>query len=198
MATKGLMRPYYAIYKASGDTVTYSDGGIAGHAISYSLSAERGDNVDLYADNEIVETDFGKFKSGTLTLNTDNLSDEISKALLGCKGVTRQVGDNSVTELVWDDDQTPVEVGFGVIETKQVSGVNKYRAVVLARVAFSLNSEEATTKGETVEWQTPTIEGKVMRSEQVDSNYKHPWKFEATFDSLASAEAYIKAVLIIA
>lgn len=197
MATKGLMRPYYALYSASGNTVTYSNGGIAGHAISYSLSAERGDNVDLYADNEIVETDFGKFKSGTLTLKTDNLSDSISKALLGCKEVTRTVGSASVTELVWDDDQSPVEVGFGVIETKQVAGVDKYRAVVLARVTFSLNSEEATTKGESVEWQTPSIEGKVHRSAQVDTNYNHPWKFEATLDSLTSAEDYIKAVLSI-
>lgn len=195
MATKGLMRPYYAIYGASGATVTYTDGGLAGHAISYSLTAEKGDDVDLYADNEIVETDHGKFRSGTLTLGTDNLSQDIAKALLGAKEVTRTVGSDSVTELVWDDDQASVEVGFGIVETKQVAGVDKYRAVVLARVAFSLNSEEANTKGETVEWQTPSIEGKVLRSAQVDENYKHPWKFEATFDSLKNAEDYIKAVL---
>lgn len=195
MATKGLMKPYYAVYTASGATVTYSDGGIAGHAINYSLTAEKGDNVDLYADNEIVETDYGKFKSGTLTLGTDNLSTAISKALLGVKEVSRTVGSDTVTELVWDDDQATVEVGFGIIETKQVAGVDKYRAVVLARVTFSLNSEQATTQGENVEWQTPSIEGKVLRSALVDTNYNHPWKFEATLDSLASAEAYIKAVL---
>ena len=195
MATKGLKLPYYAVYTGGTNTATYSNSGIAGHAISFSLSAEKTDDVPLYADNEIVEIDHGKFREGTLTLNTDNLSDALSKALLGAKEKTRTVGSTTVTELVWDDDQSYVEVGLGIIECKQVSNVDKFRAVVILRVAFSLTSEQATTQGETVEWQTPTIEGKVYRSALNDSDYKHPWKVEATFDTEAEAEAYIKAVL---
>lgn len=199
MATKGLCKPYYALYTPGTDTASYASGGLVGHAISYSLSANKTDDVNLYADNVIVETDKGKFREGTLTLNTDNLSQAVSKALLGAKEKTRSVGTGqdavTVTELVWDDEATSVNIGFGIIECKQVSNVDKFRAVILLNVAFSLNSEEATTQGETVEWQTPTIEGKVYRSALNDSDYKHPWKVEATFDTEAAAEAYIKAVL---
>ena len=37
-----------------------------------------------------------------------------------------------------------------------------------------------TTKGESIEFSTPTIEGTVLRRNKVDGQGKHPWKAEVT------------------
>lgn len=197
MAQKGLIKPYFAKYNYNEETgkVTYSDGGIAGKAIEYGISAEKTDDNYLYADDHIVETDRGKFKSGTYTLGTAHLSQEISKTILGAKEVTRQIGEASVKELVYDDDQKGVPVGIGIVEVHQVSGADKFRAVIALKVVFNIPEESATTKGETIEWKTPSIEGRIERSDEESENYNHPWKLEAWFDSKTDAETYIKAVL---
>ena len=197
MAQKGLIKPYFAKYGYDEITekVTYSEGGIAGKAIEYSLACEKTDDNYLYADDQIVETDRGRFKSGTYTLGTAHMSQEISKTLLGVKEVTRQIGETSVTELVYDDDQKSVPVGIGIVEVHQVNGADKFRAVIAVKVVFNIPEESATTKGETIEWKTPSIEGSIERSDEETANYKHPWKLEAWFDSAAEAEEYIKTVL---
>ena len=67
MATIGLSKPFYAIYAASGATVSYTSGGVLGKAVELSMELEGGDANILYADNGPAEsaTTFG---GGTLTI----------------------------------------------------------------------------------------------------------------------------------
>ena len=74
----------------------------------------------------------------------------------------------------------------------QVDGEEFHRAIVLARVLYNLPNDSATTKGESVEWQTQEVSGKILRSEQNDDTYKHPWKFSADFSTEDNAVKYIK------
>lgn len=195
MAIKGLARPVFGEYGYDGSKVTYSKGIVAGNAIEYSAEIETSDDNPLYGDNRIIENDYGTFNKGTLTLNTSDMDQELSKALLGVKEVKRTVGETQVTELVYDDDAKQTPKGFGIIETHQINDKNKYRAVILAKVTPKIPAEAATTKGETVEWQTKEIECTILRSEEVSENYNHPWKFEAWFDSEEEAFKYLKTVL---
>ena len=75
------------------------------------------------------------------------------------------------------------DLGFGIIIKKKVSGADKYRAVFFHKIKFNIPEDAATTQGETIEWQTPTIEGVIMR----DDSTKHAWKSEATLDTEADA-----------
>lgn len=197
MAKTGVLRPYFAKYNYNAETgaVTYSDGGILGKVIDYSISCEKTEDNKLYADNEVAEIDRGKFKSGTYKLGTSHLSQEVSKIILGAKEVEYTKGSLSVTEIVYDDDAEPVPLGIGVVETHRINGSDKYRAVIALKVVFNVPEESATTKGETIEWQTPSIEGTIERSDEKDTNYNHPWKREAWFDDESKAEEYIKSVL---
>ena len=195
MAIKGLSTLAFADYNYNGAAVTYTNGFIAGAAIEYGLEIETSDNNPLYGDDHIIENDYGIFNGGTLTVNTSDLDQYGSKRMLGLKEVKYQVGDVSVTELVTDDDARSKPKGFGTIETHQINDIDKYRAVILCKVAMGIPAEAATTKGESIEWQTKEIEGTVSRSDQNDSNYKYPWKREAWFDDRDSALEYIKTVL---
>lgn len=197
MATIGLSKPYYAIYAEAGGVVSYSDGAVMGKATEANISIETTEDNNLYGDNGLAETD-RRFANGTLTLSTTDLSQEVSKAILG---LTEQaitgidgVTDTSVKELVYDDVQVTPYLGVGFIIKKKVNGAYKWRGVVLPKVMFSVPEDAATTQGESIEWQTPELTGTIMR----DDSATHVWKKEATFTTEAQAEAYIKARLGIA
>lgn len=191
MATIGVSKPYYAIYSATGTTVKYTAGGVMGKATEVNVEIESTDSNNLYGDNGIVETD-RQFSGGTITVKPDDLSQEVSKAILGLKeqevdsidGVT----DESVQELIYDDDQNTPYLGVGFIVKKKVGGVLKWRAVVLTKVMFSIPADAATTQGESIEWQVPELSATITR----DDSEKHIWKREATFTTEAQAEAYLK------
>lgn len=191
MATIGVSKPYYAVYSATGTSVTYTGGGVMGKATEVGVEIETTEDNNLYADNGIAETD-RQFSGGTLTVKPDDLSQEVSKAILGLKeqevGTIDGVTDESVMELIYDDDQVTPYLGVGFIIKKQVKGVTKWRAVVLTRVMFSVPADAATTQGESIEWQVPELSATITR----DESEKHAWKKEATFTTEAQAEAYIK------
>mgnify|MGYP004464127543 FL=1 len=197
MATIGLSKPYYAIYAEAGGVVSYSDGAVMGKATEANISIETTEDNNLYGDNGLAETD-RRFANGTLTLSTTDLSQEVSKAILGLteQAITGVDGvtDTSVKELVYDDTQVTPYLGVGFIIKKKVNGAYKWRGVVLPKVMFSVPEDAATTQGESIEWQTPELTGTIMR----DDSATHVWKKEATFTTEAQAEAYIKARLGIA
>lgn len=191
MATIGLSKPYYAVYSNAGTTVSYANGGVMGKATEANIEVETTEDNNLYADNSIAETD-RSFAGGTLTLSTDDLSQEVSKAILGIKEETISeitgVTDEDASELIYDDTQKTPYLGTGFIIKKKVGGVYKWRAVVLTKVMFAIPSDAATTQGETIEWQVPELSATILR----DDSANHVWKREATFTSEAQAEAYIK------
>ena len=194
MAVIGLSKPYYGIYNVSGTTVSYSDGAVMGKATEANIGINTTEDNNLYADNAIAETD-RSCSGGSLALSTDDLSQEVSKAILGLTENTitgiEGVTDVSVKELVYDDTQTTPYLGVGFIVKKKVGGSYKWRAVVLCKVMFSVPADAATTQGESIEWQVPELNATIMR----DDSATHMWKREATFTTEAQAEAYIMARL---
>lgn len=191
MAIIGLSKPYYAIYSATGSAVSYASGGVLGKATEANIDIETSEDNNLYADNGIAETD-RQFTGGTLTLSTDDLSQEVSKAILGLKEETLDtiegITDEDVKELIYDETQQTPYLGVGFIIKKVRGGVTLWRGVVLTKIMFSIPSDSATTQGESIEWQVPELSATVMR----DDSATHVWKREATFTTEAQAEAYIK------
>ncbi len=197
MAIKGLSKPVCANYTAEGNTVTYSDVYAADKAVEYSFEADVAEDKDLYADNQVAETAAGRFVSGKLTLKTADLTPELSKKILGLKTATRQVGEEMVTEVIYDDDQAAPYLGFGIIEEHQIDNKTGYLPVVFPKVRFSIPADAATTRGDEVDWQTKEISGTVVRSDQVDDNYNHPWKItpQKMYATEAEALKYNNTVL---
>ncbi len=190
MAKIGLSKPYYAKYVNNNGVVSYTGGGLFAKAIEFSSSIESGEENNLYADNSIVESD-RSFTSGKLSVTTDDIEQDASAAILGITPKQITVGEEEITELIYDDDMEVPDLGFGVIIKKKIKGLYKWRAVVLHKIKFNIPEDAAKTQGETIEWQTPSIEGIIMR----DDSAKHAWKSEATLDTEAKAEAYIKQKL---
>lgn len=191
MATIGVSKPYYAIYGVNNNAVSYSGGGVLGKLKEINLEIETSDDNNLYADNTIAETD-RTFSNGTLTLTPDDLSQEVSKAILGLKeenlGTIDGIQDTEVKELIYDDTQVTPYLGVGFIVKKRKNGLDRWRAIVLTKCMFAVPSDAATTQEDSIEWQVPELSATVMR----DDSENHMWKREAVFTTEAQAEVYIK------
>ena len=171
MATIGLDKLYYA--KITEDALgeeTYGAPKQLAKAIKADLSVELAEAV-LYADDGAAEV-VKEFKSGKLSLEINDIGATAAEDLTGAK-----LDDNKVLISSSEDGGEPVAIGF---RAKKANG--KYRYFWLFRVKFGVPETNLQTKGDNITFQTPTIEGTVMRRNKLDGQGSHPWKAEVNED----------------
>ena len=88
------------------------------------------------------------------------------------------VDSNGVLISGGDDVPNYVAVGF---RAKKANG--KYKYYWLYRVLFGIPATNLATKGDSITFSTPTIEGTIFRRNKADDKNNHPWKAEVTEDS---------------
>lgn len=170
-----------------GSALTYSAGMVVGKAIQGNLTWDRNDNP-LYADDAIAENDNGA-TGGSIELITDDLLDTVRAYLLGDEAITVGTGTSATTEYESTEDPAPY-VGFGYMRVRVKGGETSYQAVWYHKAQFGESNENAQTKGQTIEWQTPTLTGKIMG---VNDNASGQIRFRrrATFETAAAAIAWL-------
>lgn len=169
MATIGLDRLFYSkITEGENGDETYGKPTQLAKAISADLSVELAE-ATLYADDGAAEI-VKEFKSGTLSLGIDDIGSTAASDLTGAV-----IDENHVVVSSSEDGGEPVAVGF---RAKKSNG--KYKYFWLYRVKFGIPATALATKGDSITFSTPTIEGTVMRRNKLDGNNRHPWKAEAT------------------
>lgn len=171
MATIGLDKLYYA--KITEDALgeeTYGTPKQLAKAIKADLSVELAEAV-LYADDGAAEV-VKEFKSGKLSLEINDIGASAAEDLTGAK-----LDDNKVLISSSEDGGDPVAIGF---RAKKANG--KYRYFWLFRIKFGVPETNLQTKGDNITFQTPTIEGTVMRRNKLDGQGNHPWKAEVNED----------------
>lgn len=180
MATIGLDKLFYAkITEDKDGNETYATPVQLAKAMTADLSVELAE-ATLYADDgasEIVK----EFKSGTLSLGVDDLGGSVASDLTGAV-----IDSNRVVISTAEDGGDPVAVGF---RAKKSNG--KYRYFWLYRVKFGIPATALATKGDSITFNTPTIEGTILRRNKVDGKGKHPWKAEVTEGDTAVTAATI-------
>ena len=169
MATIGLDKLYYAkITEDKDGNETYETPIPLAKAMTADLSVELAE-ATLYADDGAAEI-VKEFKSGTLSLGIDDLGATIASDLTGAT-----IDSDGVIISTQEDGGAPVAVGF---RAKKANG--KYKYYWLYRVKFGIPATNHATKGDSITFSTPTIEGTILRRNKVDGANKHPWKAEAT------------------
>ena len=176
MATIGLDKLYYAkITEDENGNETYATP--VQLAMNADLSVELAE-ATLYADDGAAEI-VKEFKNGTLSLGVDDVGASVASDLTGAT-----IDANGVVVSTSEDGGDPVAVGF---RAKKSNG--KYKYYWLYRVKFGIPATNLATKGDSITFSTPTIEGTILRRNKVDGNGKHPWKAEVTEgDSAVTAD----------
>jgi len=181
MATVGLDRLYYAdITEDAQGNETYGIPKVLAKAIDADLSIELAEAI-LYADDGACYV-VKDFKNGKLTLGVDDIGIAVAKALTGA-----DTDDNGVLVSASEDMGMPVAIGFRAAKPD-----GKYRYFWLYRVKFGIPGVNMQTKGDSINFQTPKIEGTVMRRTRLDAREKHPWKAEVTEGDTGVDAATIK------
>ena len=169
MATIGLDKLYYApITEDEHGEETYGTPKVLAKAMTADLTVELNE-ATLYADDGAAEV-VKEFKAGTLSLGVDDIGASTAGDLTGTT-----IDSNGVVISASEDGGDPVAVGF---RAKKSNG--KYRYYWLYRVKFGIPATNLATKGDSITFSTPTIEGTIMRRNREDVFGKHPWKAEVT------------------
>lgn len=180
MAKVGLKYPVAAILKEDGKT--YEKGFVIAKAIKATVNANNND-VKLYADDGTAESD-KSFKDGTISLNVDDLTQKVYADLLGHE---YSEGDGSTTPETVIASSTDVSpyCGVGFYGAIRRNGKTMYQAKWLKKTQFSEPNDETDTKGETMNFQTPTIEGSVFTLDD------GTWKEQVEFDTEEKAKEWL-------
>lgn len=176
MATIGLDKLFYApITEDANGNETYGTPVQLAKAMTADLSIELNE-ATLFADDGQAEA-VKEFKSGTLSLGIDDIGNDVAAALVGAK-----VDQNGVLISSGDDVSNYVAIGF---RAKKANG--KYKYYWLYRVLFGVPATNLATKGDSITFSTPTIEGTILQRNKLDGLNKHPWKAEVTEDGTNTA-----------
>lgn len=169
MSTIGFDQLYYATITDDEDgNETYGTPVSLAKAISCDLSVELAEAI-LYADDAAAEV-IKAFKEGKLSLGIDDIGVSKAQVLTGAT-----LDSNGVLISSSEDIGSPVAIGFRAMKAN-----GKYRYFWLYRVQFGVPATNLQTKGDSINFQTPTIEGTVMQRHKATSEGKHPWKAEVT------------------
>lgn len=195
MAAIGLYGVYYALCTMTNGVVTgYGGAKTMGKAISANFTPTDGGGNDLYANNGVAETDGAVPSGGDLTVGLDRLK---ATAIVDLFGLTQEtesitVGGETVTATGFNytGEETANPVGVAFIRQKQEDNNRGiHEAIIYSCVTFKMPAEDASTLAESVEWQTPEIEGTIAGASTTGT---YPWKKSFTFDSQADAIAFIE------
>lgn len=189
MAFVGLRYPVAApvATDTAGTAITYSTGFVVGKAITANIKKNHNTNP-LYADDTIAEMDNG-ITGMTIELNVDDLSDSVRADLLGLSTVNTS-GTSVTVDYYEETDNAAPYVGFGYIRVRRKGGSTTYQGVWVHKVQFGEDNESTQTKGENIEWQTPTLNGTVF-GVQNDTSGKIKYREIKPFETETAAKTWL-------
>lgn len=194
MAGIGMYGVYYAkCLKTDGVTTGYTGGvKMMGKAISANFTPANPEENPLYANNGVSENDSSSASGGTLDMTLDRLEQAAAADLYGLTvtEVTANVGSTSVTgkALKYYGNEQSAPVGVAFVRMHQEDGMRSHEVVLYRSVTFGMPAQNAQTKGESIEWQTPEISGAVQG---LEGDGSEPWFESVKFPSQEAALEYI-------
>ena len=178
MANIGLNNFRFAkLTEAADGTPSYDGAQKPAKAVECTVTPNNND-ASLYADDGVAESDTS-FSNADVTMGLDDDNSEMIAVLLG-HTITEE------GEMTRNANDVAPYVGLGRVIKKQVANVIKYKVEILFKVKFAEPEQSNTTQGESVEYSTPSIEGKAMSLANGD------WSKTKTFDTQEAAIAYIE------
>lgn len=179
MANFGLSMPWIAKFNA--ETEKYSDGFQCGEAVNTTVTPNY-NTAELYGNDQQVEN-ASEFKNASVKLGVTRMPVQAPQVIFG-HTVTAEGEETSKGE-----DSSPY-VGYGFVTTEMENGVKKYRACLLYKVQFTEGEESYETKGGSIVFKTPNLNGVAMCRKDGEWRKKSPY-----FSTLEAANEWIKTQL---
>lgn len=173
-----------------GSEPTYEAGRIIGKMIQANLNITRGNNP-LHADDEVAEDD-NSITAMSVELGVDDIMED-DQAYMGLvEAKTTGTGEAAVTTY-YDTDAPADDCGTGYIRVRRKGGKTSYQGIWIYSTKYGFTSENAQTKAEQIQWQTPTVTGNA-RPLLVDDTGRAKFRKRQNFTAYADAFAWIKGL----
>nr|DAE26098.1 MAG TPA: tail tube protein [Siphoviridae sp. ctj7819]DAV26238.1 MAG TPA: tail tube protein [Caudoviricetes sp.] len=170
-------------YKNTAGTVSYENPTDVGDAMSAQLDLKFAEGR-LYAESKLAE--YIKLATGgTISLAVKYIKKAAQAMLYGC------TTDTSKENIKFSAKDVANYVGVGFYAPDKVDGVTKYTCVWVPKALFGPPSMAYQTKGENIQFNTPTTTGEFLAD---DSENELLLETE-TVDSAADAVTWIKGKL---
>lgn len=141
--------------EADGQAITYGKGQVIGGMMTAEISYTRNSNP-LYADDRVMEED-NSITGGTIKMGVDDVNDDARVMMLGDVKEGRTRAKRSTTRR-----RKRALRRHGYIRVRRKDNKTNYIAYWVHKAIFGIGTESAKTKGQSIEWQTPTLEGSIM------------------------------------
>lgn len=174
------------------DNKTYAPPATLGGAIECKVSLDIAE-AELYSDDRLKEK-ASVFKKGSITLGIDDDDDSVFAELLGQKiSVYKPASDptgEGIKEYISTTEDIQKYCGFGQVVPKLVKGSRQYKVEWFPKVQFKPFSVDKKTKGDGLEFTTPSVEGSIFE------NSDKEWRHHAIFETEALANEYLDSLFI--
>ena len=174
MAYVGLRKPIVGGYKGN---KTYDDPFAFGKAIGLQVTPNYAEG-SLNADDEQSEYD-KEFNYAETTLNTNTIPLIAHNIMFG------HVIDEESRSVRYNKDDQANYVGMGWVSVEKVNGKRSFIGNFLYKAKYSEPAEDYSTKGDSIEYKTPSISGRAVTDDDGD------WKDTRAFDTVAEALNWI-------
>lgn len=174
MAYIGLRKPIIAKRTSAGK---YTNPFTLGKAVSMNVTPNYAEG-SLNADDGQAEYD-KEFNYAEVSLGTSTIPIKAHEEMFGH---TVSEEDKEITMNANDESNY---VGTGWISVEKIDGVRFYTANILPKVKYTEPSEEYATKGDSIEYKTPTISGRALKEDD------GLWKKVKQLSTEKEATAYI-------
>lgn len=168
-----------------GAPITYKPGLVIGKMIGANINYTRNSDP-LYADDTIAEDD-NSVVGGTISVNVDDLTDEAQVAVAG---LVEEEAEDAGPKVYRETGDASPYVGVGYMRVRRKAGVTSYVAYWVHKCLLAVTQEQAQTKGQTISWQTPTLEGQIM-GVVINADGKTDFRIHTTFTTQAEAKAWL-------
>lgn len=182
-----------AKYVNTSGTITYSNPQTIGDAMNVDINLKYAEGR-LYAESVLAEY-LRLATGGTISIGVKYIPDAAQKVLFGTQEKSRSISSGSSTVTVAGLQTTakdsPSAVGIAFYAPDMIDGVEKYTVVFISRAMFGAPAMAFRTKGENIQFNTPTTTGEFM----ADHSTTQALIETAICDTEANAKAWIDAVL---
>lgn len=183
----GVRHLTWAPYKSGGtaSAVVYGSGTQeADLMVRVDMSEDRSDS-SFYADDHRIDRD-NSVTGASVALELAKIPATMRAPILGHTAGTGTTVEYTVT------DAAASFVGVGFMLKEKYKGVEKFRAYWYWKVQFSEGQRSFNTKGESLEFQSESLEG-AAEAVQLTANGAFEFAVYADFDTEADADTWLKA-----
>lgn len=173
-----------------GSEPTYNEGVVVGRAMTANLTINRANNP-LRADDVDAEDDNG-ITGMQIQVGVDDVSEDVQAYL----GLLEEVNEQGSTYYL-ETAAAAKYAGWGYMRVRRYKGVTSYQGIWVYKSLFGIGTENVETKQETINWQTPVLEGKA-EALQTRGTGEPVFRKKANFQTAAACIAWLNGLANIA